>query len=253
MNEFSKNDNVPAELKAIVERAVRPLQASLARKRRMREELLAQIVSIYDEELGKLGDDRAALKQSKRRFGDPRELSDNLGRTIPWWNRFLHLVEGMRYDPGESLWHFAGKHLLIHVLTFSTAIPLVVLPILLVKGRLPDFGTLTRIVLVLAVVLAGFSSAFTFLIDRISRALWGSAAERSPRTAVLYGLAALLIPPVMIVLIYGGLGLGLPEPFSPLLAGAAAPLMPGLLVLIAQQAANEIEYEEQWTKLEISD
>jgi hypothetical protein len=47
--------------------------------------------------------------------------------------------------------------------------------------------------------------------------------------------------------------LGLPQAFSLSLAGAAALLMPGLMVLIAHQAATEIYYEEQWTKLEISE
>jgi hypothetical protein len=50
------------ELRVIVERAVRPVRASTSCKKKMREELLAHVSTVYEEEAGKLGDDRAALE-----------------------------------------------------------------------------------------------------------------------------------------------------------------------------------------------
>ena len=46
----------------IVERIVRPLRASTPRKRKMREELLAHLSAIYDQELVRLHNPAAALE-----------------------------------------------------------------------------------------------------------------------------------------------------------------------------------------------
>ena len=85
------DDIILQELKRVVEQAVRPVRATMARKRRMREELLAHLVAIFEEETGKLGDEQAALDQTKRRFGDPRELTGSFSR--------LFLVGSVPVDP----------------------------------------------------------------------------------------------------------------------------------------------------------
>ena len=81
------NDVTLKDLKIVVERAVRPVRATLARKRRMREELLAHLVSIFEEEAENLGDDRAALLAAKKRFGDPKELTGQLQETVSRWGQ----------------------------------------------------------------------------------------------------------------------------------------------------------------------
>ena len=50
------NELTLTQLKIIVERAVRPVRASTARKRKMREELLAHVVGVFEEEGARLGD-----------------------------------------------------------------------------------------------------------------------------------------------------------------------------------------------------
>ena len=65
------NESTLTQLKIIVERAVRPVEASIARKRKMREELLAHVVGVFEEESARLGDDRAALERTALRFGNP--------------------------------------------------------------------------------------------------------------------------------------------------------------------------------------
>lgn len=67
----------------IVERAVRPVRANTARKRRMREELLAHLTEIYNQEQARLGDPAAALQEAARRFGDPVELGQDLQASVP--------------------------------------------------------------------------------------------------------------------------------------------------------------------------
>ena len=107
------NDVLLAEMKVVVERAVRPLRATMARKRRMREELLAHLVATFEEEVKHRGDEQAALEQAKRRFGDPRELTTQLQQAVPRWNRCRSILENMGCRPSESAWHLAAKHFLL--------------------------------------------------------------------------------------------------------------------------------------------
>jgi hypothetical protein len=69
------NETSLKELKIVVERAVRPVRATTKRKRKMREELLAHLVSIFQEEVDSLGDEQVALQRVRERFGDPEELT----------------------------------------------------------------------------------------------------------------------------------------------------------------------------------
>ena len=56
------NDASLTELKVVVEQAVQPVRATMARKGRMREELLTHLVAIFDEEEKRLADERSALE-----------------------------------------------------------------------------------------------------------------------------------------------------------------------------------------------
>ena len=58
------------EFMVLVERAVRPVQAGPKKLTRMREELLAHLMAIYEEELARLGDESAARAEAIWRFGD---------------------------------------------------------------------------------------------------------------------------------------------------------------------------------------
>ena len=86
------NDETLRELKIVIERAVRPVRASMARRRKMREELLAHLVSIFEEEASH-GDEQAALERTQERFGDPRELSRQLQQTV------LRFSAGLNWMP----------------------------------------------------------------------------------------------------------------------------------------------------------
>jgi hypothetical protein len=98
------NESTLTRLKIIVERAVRPVRASTARKRTMREELLAHVVGVFEEEGAKLGDDRAALERTALRFGDPAEVRSRLQESVPAGDRIARFWEGR---PGEAtLWIF---------------------------------------------------------------------------------------------------------------------------------------------------
>ena len=71
------------QLKTIVERAVRPVRASTSRKKKMREELLAHVCGVYDEESAKLVNNQTALERTALRFGNPAEMTSQLQDTVP--------------------------------------------------------------------------------------------------------------------------------------------------------------------------
>jgi len=76
-----------------VERAVRPVRASTAWKRKTREELLAHLTTIYDEEQSQRHDPVAAMQAAAERFGDPAELSRELESALPASERRGYIFE----------------------------------------------------------------------------------------------------------------------------------------------------------------
>ncbi len=59
----------------------------MVRKRRMRDELLAHLSAIYDEELARHNDPLAAVAAAGERFGSPAELTAELQATVPYLER----------------------------------------------------------------------------------------------------------------------------------------------------------------------
>lgn len=86
------NDRTFADLGAYVDTAVLPLRARPRRKRRMREELLAHLLGIYDEEFARLADERVAAGAAKQRLGDVSELTNDLQASVPFLERTVFSV-----------------------------------------------------------------------------------------------------------------------------------------------------------------
>ena len=93
------NESTLTGLKIIVERAVRPVQASISCKRKMREELLAHVSGAFEDELAHLQDEHAALERTLVRFGNPTEVMSELQDSVPVSDRLRWFWEGR---PGES-------------------------------------------------------------------------------------------------------------------------------------------------------
>ncbi|QJW94915.1 permease prefix domain 1-containing protein [Frigoriglobus tundricola] len=93
----------------LVERAVRPVPAGPKRKLRMREELLAHLASIYEEELARRCDAPAARTEAVRRFGDPAVLTDDLRASVTLRDRVDAAFDRtFGWRPGVSaVWHSA--------------------------------------------------------------------------------------------------------------------------------------------------
>lgn len=78
-------------LRKQVERAVRPVRAGKRRKLLMREELLAHLVALYEEERSRrpdAGTADAALREALARFGDPAALTVELSGSVGWQERW---------------------------------------------------------------------------------------------------------------------------------------------------------------------
>ncbi|MGO8747831.1 MAG: hypothetical protein ACLQNE_17800 [Thermoguttaceae bacterium] len=189
------NDTTLKELKTGVERAVRPIGATLKRKGKMREELLAHLVSVFDEEAARLGDEQAAIQRATVRFGDPQGLSRQLQESVPWWDRCRAILENVGYRPSESALHLAAKHFLVAVLAYSLLLPILELRILMF-GRGPmEAKCILALVVVGLMLLAAltsviFSVVLAPLLNKIVPVL---ASKQRGRIllAVLCGLAVL--------------------------------------------------------------
>jgi hypothetical protein len=239
-------------LKIVVERAVRPVRASTSRKRRMREELLAHLTSIFEEEYEKLGDEQAALEQARQRFGDPRQLSGQLQQTVPRWDRFGAILEWMELQPGESLLHFAGKQFLTMFAGYAVLTAVVGLPLLTIRGRLAELFVTLYIVSIVMIFSAVVTVFVLVLPHRIGRSLYGRDSERSRFKATWYGLASLAFPPAMAFGYYWTLTGDLAASLTSLsFACVFAPAFPVLLIMMSRKMTEEMRYKEEWASLEI--
>lgn len=77
----------------IVELAVRPVRAGIKHKRKMREELLAHLGEIHQDEISRTGDSSVAIDAAAARFGDPLELGRELDASVPTSERIAYYVE----------------------------------------------------------------------------------------------------------------------------------------------------------------
>jgi len=91
------NESTLTQLKILVERAVRPVRASMFRKRKMQEELLAHVNAVFEEEAARLGDEQAAFERTAQRFGNPAELTGQLQMSVPRSDFLQRFLEGMAF------------------------------------------------------------------------------------------------------------------------------------------------------------
>lgn len=242
------NDATLTELKIVVERIVRPLHAPLFRKRRIREELLTHLVSMFDQEASKFSDERAALKQAKRRFGDPEELTAQLQETVPGWDRICYWSEKMQYQPRESLLHYLGKCLL-----FTLAVCCAMILAIWIAEQPQDEFHLVACVVTSAVVWGiGPLMVIELFGMRMRRTLSGGESPSPVRLTALYAMMSLPIIPAAAFLTQWALTGDLESSLLHLrFACYFAPIAPILLVFLSYKRAARMCYENEWATLEI--
>lgn len=197
------------ELMIHVERVVRPVRACTDHKDRMREELLAHLTGLFEEERPRLGDDRAALEQALGRFGDAAELTQQLQASVSRMERGEFLVERwLTWQAPESAARYALR-LTVQLFLLSIALSvIVVLVVLLKEGRGVDLWTRLRLGTSFLVVLHADLFLLALLYFKVRDALCGSpGVQRSwLRATAFAALSALVVPASGLV--YGLAALG---------------------------------------------
>jgi hypothetical protein len=241
------NDEILTPLKILVERAVRPVHASAACKRKMREELLAHVTGVFEEEAARAGE-RAALARTGERFGDPAALMVELQQAVPAGDaveRFWDCVWG---HPHEVAWRRGARQASL-IAAFAFAMLLAVVWLAAIETSL-----LPAVLLQSGAVAVGFSVVWfvcTLLADGMRRAVYPPAGHASPRAAIVAGGAWF----VFLSLIVGiPIMLGW-EKMTAVEAIFMAMLLPmwaiGLLVSLAAIGAARLRAHEEWACLRI--
>ncbi|MBN2296650.1 MAG: hypothetical protein JXM70_29750 [Pirellulales bacterium] len=245
------NDSVEHELMLIVERAVRPVRASIPLKRRMREDLLAHLTEAFESEMELRDDTQVGLERAGRRFGDPARLTEELQQTVPWWDRVRAYGERMNREPGESLAHFFIKSVVFTLAGYAIVL-MVVLPMMFAQGKIGDMGVVFRVMLAMCIFTTTFMFIFVSAATRIGLALYGDNRQRSKLVAARCMLATLIGFPVLFMFTYLALldDVGqILERFR--LACYLAPVFTFLLWAISRQAAKEFRHTAEWASLEL--
>lgn len=120
MDEPETPDFVTDRLRAVVDRAVGSVPMSRRRGARIREELLAHLLDVFDEEFARTGDERDALARAERRFGEAGPLSDELHDAVPSVERYgTNLLFTLTREPAmRPLWIVLGLVVLLVGLGF---------------------------------------------------------------------------------------------------------------------------------------
>ncbi len=249
------NDTTRKQLKTIVERAVRPLVVNVDRKRQMREELLAHLTAVYDEEFARLNDEGAALAKTAERFGDPRAITDDLRKTIGRRNRAGAWFERVNLHPDDAPRLMFIKLAGMTLATFVTT-QLALLPSLWLQRKGTSLGTMTYTALMVSLFSGVFCSFLFVGANQIRRAVYGDAERglpptRSWRRAMPTILASLAFFPAFgfgfYWLLVGDLAASLHNFW---VACSFAWLAPILFVTSASKMAEQVRYEQEWAALE---
>jgi hypothetical protein len=260
------NEPTLTQLKVVVERAVRPVRAGARRKDRMREELLAHLTGIYDQEHARLGDERAARDEAVRRFGAPADLTRGLQEALTRGDRLTYFVERwIGWRPKEP----AARHTLrlaVTVLALLAALGLASVAFWLTERLVKQrgVGPLPQMLLIqaswLAIVTGGVFLLGLLYFKMRDALCGGPGASRSLLRAsaygALFGLVALASVSGML-LVFGVLAwpsgallsLEALDPWWYVLA-VASPLLAALYALL--HGPTEVRHAE-WACLDIGE
>ena len=186
---------VHLEQMRIVERVVRPVRAGIAHKRKMREELLAHLAAIYDEEQAVLNDPAAALKAAAARLGDPAELARELQDAVPASERLAyHVGRWLGWRPPESVSRMMSRNALVTFVVVAVILGVPVFGGILYGGWDQTQAVAVRVFAALVVLIPAAQFALGLCYYRMRDSLFGAfGARRSLRNAVLWSLLAAVI------------------------------------------------------------
>jgi hypothetical protein len=245
------NESTLTRLKILVERAVRPVLASTARKRKMREELLAHVLGVFEEE-AKLGDEQAALARTQERFGQAAELTVHLQASVPPSDSFERSAENFFGGSGQSALRLAARFAAAGGVLVSVLLVIMIL-IHVLRGQGSEWLTVARVPSLLAPLWTAFIAfCGTLLIHGMWQALYGPAG-RSWLRAGLVAVAAWLLVPVssfaLCLAVMADIQKSLWEVVPLLPYGVVAPVA---LVAVTYLVRSEFRDDREWARLDIT-
>jgi hypothetical protein len=247
------NESSLTQLKIIVERAVRPVRASTGRKRKMREELLAHVSAVFEEESVRLGNEPTALARTQERFGQAAELTCQLQASVPRLDGVDRFAENLVGYPSRESALRRAVRLATVVGAFSFVFLVIAILIQGLRGQGSEWLTVARIPSLLAPLWLGFLVFYgTLLMHGMRQALFG-AAGRSWLRAYLVAAASWIIIPVTT---FGAcLALSDDVPTSlwnvlPMLPYAM--LVPVALVVVVYLVDSQCRHVQEWASLQIN-
>ena len=241
------NESTLTQLKTLVERAVRPVRASISHKLKMREELLAHVSAVFEEEAARLDNEQAALERTAQRFGNPAELMGQLQMSVPTSDFLQRFLEGLCLRHDESMLRRAVR---FAVVTFFVC-AVFLLPVFFVLRRMSEWP------FILGVSITVFF--FVFLTDWMQQALGldgNGARGRSWRMAAIVAAASCFIIPGVtfgLLLAYSGDVRSSLTDVLPLLPGAVlTPLAFLFPVSFAAEFRSHQSSHRKWMSLQIN-
>jgi hypothetical protein len=177
------------ELMVHVERAVRAVHASPARKRRMRQELLAHLTGLLEEEKARGGDEQEALARTLQRFGDSADLSRDLQASVPRLEQWeARAAKGFLRRPGETGLRHGARLAALSAATMFVGLNLPLLIHVAAGGKWSDAGV--------GLACLGVITAYMFLSVLLCHGVIRELADRLSAASVLraagYGVGAML-------------------------------------------------------------
>jgi ATP-dependent Clp protease ATP-binding subunit ClpC len=178
----------------IVGRAVNPVVAGTRHKRKMREEMLAHLGAIYDEEFERVRDPNAALDAAAQRFGDPIELARELAASVPFGERIAHKIERLiGWRPPESVLHMMIRTSFISFCIIAVLVGVPVLGGILLQGWDRTQVVALRTWLALSVLTPAAQFVVGMCYYRMRDAIYGVFGSRkSLRIGIAWALLAAL-------------------------------------------------------------
>ncbi len=176
----------------LVEQAVRPVRVSTPRKRKMREELLAHLIAVYDQEFARLQDPSLAMEAAASRFGEPAELGRELQSALPTHERLSYFVEKfVQYRAPESAARYSFRMAIHTFAALAVILGIVTFGVFLRYGWTPEVKTLTRIMTYIALATPPAQFVVWLAYIKMRDAMWGVFGSRKSLTRV-FVLAAVI-------------------------------------------------------------
>jgi ATP-dependent Clp protease ATP-binding subunit ClpC len=235
------------QLKVLVERAVRPVRASIDRKRKMREELLAHVTAVYEEEARR--DVAGALERTAQRFGPPAELTRQLQASVSWHDAPVALIHAFLGVPStEPVLPRAARYAGMIAVISAASLALMVA---LYAGWW-DRPMLVRLPAIVAPVWMALLVFAAALLEHGMRLAMFGPRGRSWSGMLACGIGAWLLVPAVALLgavsVSGQLTVSLADVTWLMLS---ASLAPAALVIVVCACIGEIRYLDEWASLKI--